>query len=73
VRIEVHSVEVGQVKATDGTAGAQALNQQRLENARAIYGPYAEFWLGLQDTCKMANVPCVVNVGGNGSVSVPSP
>jgi len=76
VRVTVDKVERGENNGSDGTAGAQELNKQRLANAQQIYGDSASFWLGLMDAidhCKAANVTCVLNIGGAGSPSVPVP
>lgn len=45
-----------------------ALNKARVEQAKRLYGPYAEYFLGLQDTiekCKDAGSTCIVNLGGS--------
>lgn len=62
---------------TQNGQGAQTLNQQRLENAKALYGPDAGYWLGLQDSidkCKDAGTTCVISVGGSAvpAVAVPT-
>lgn len=69
VRIIIDDVQRVEVQADESTEGAQNLNAQRLNNARAIYGDDAEYWLGLQDTieaCGKAGATCVFNIG-NGS------
>jgi hypothetical protein len=67
VRIIVDDVQRVQVQADESTEGALSLNAQRLSNAEALYGIWAGYWLGLQDTieaCKNAGVTCVFNIGG---------
>lgn len=77
VRFIVDKVQRGQVQENESTQSVKAINAQRLENAQAVYGPEAGFWLGLQDTiekCKAALVNCIVNIGGSGggpSISIP--
>ncbi len=69
VRIVVDDVQRGEIDSTESTDGAVAINAQRLENAEAIYGDDAEFWLALQDTidhCQAANTVCIINLGTNG-------
>lgn len=61
---------------TQSGQGAQTLNQQRLENAKALYGPDAGYWLGLQDSiteCKNAGTTCVISVGGSAAPAVSLP
>jgi len=76
VRIVVDDVKRGDIQASDNTEGALAISAQRLENAKALYGPDAGYWLGLQDTvtlCRNSEVTCVFNVGDvpNSAVAVP--
>lgn len=77
VRIVVDSVQRGQIQASESTVGALSINQQRLTNAQALYGPDAGYWLALQDTidkCKGAGTTCIFNIGGiggNPAVAVP--
>lgn len=69
VTISVDDVQRGQVSNTDGTSGAEALNKQRLENAKALYGDSAPQVLAILDeiaACKASNTVCVF--GGNGAV-----
>ncbi|MBI3983945.1 hypothetical protein HY346_01470, partial [Candidatus Microgenomates bacterium] len=77
VRVTVEKVERGNISADEGTAGVQAINQQRLENAIALYGDDAAFWLALQDTiaqCKAAgSTTCIFNIGGVSAPSLPLP
>jgi hypothetical protein len=77
VRIVVDDVQRGQLQADDSTQGVLAINQQRLQNAQALYGPDAGYWLALQDSidkCKNAGTSCIFNVGGtSGSASVAIP
>jgi hypothetical protein len=68
VRIQVDRVvrKVGQ--DDQSSAGVLAINQQRLKNAEALYGPAdAGYWLGVMDAidkCKGTGLNCVVNLGG---------
>ncbi len=74
VRIVVDKVERGEIQADESTEGVLTINQMRLSNATALYGPDAGYWLGLQDTiekCKTAGTTCIINIGG-GPVAVPT-
>lgn len=74
VRIIVDSVDRDELSGSDSTEGAKEINQQRLENAQALYGPNAGDWLALQDTiekCKSTEgVSCVVSIGPSAPVLV---
>lgn len=75
VRIVVDKVERGTVDSTDGSTGAEKVNQQRLANATSLYGDDAAFWLALQDTitgCKNSHTTCVFNLGGANLPTVPA-
>jgi hypothetical protein len=77
VRIIVDDVQRVKVQADESTEGALSINAQRLNNAKAIYGPDAGYWLGLQDTieaCKNSVSTCIFNIGGpSGLLSVGLP
>ncbi len=73
-RVTVNRVELDTTIKTG--PGAIAANAERLEAAKALYGDSASFWLGLQDAikeCKDDKVPCMINLGGPGSPSLPLP
>ena len=76
VRIVVDSVILGPARADQSVQSAVAINKQRFQNAEALYGPDAGYWLGIQDSidkCKAASTPCIINVGSGGGVSIPVP
>lgn len=57
---------------------ASQLNDTRLREAKKLYGEYAYYFLGLQDTiekCKEAGSTCIINLGGGNTptVAVPKP
>ncbi len=67
VRFIVDKVQRGQVQENESTESVLNMNVQRLQNAQALYGQDAGYWLGLQDTidkCKGSATPCIVNIGG---------
>lgn len=79
VRIIIDDVQRGKIDAdTSNAKGVITINEQRLKNAQALYGPNAGDWLALQDSilaCKSGapagvQVTCVFNIGGN-TVSFP--
>ncbi len=73
VRFHVTTVDLDKVAASDSTQSGGSVNEQRLENAKKVYGDNAGYWLGLQDTiktCQDAKVACVISIGG-APVSVP--
>jgi hypothetical protein len=61
VRIAVDDVRLAANQGGDNSAGATALNQQRLALAQALYGPQAAYWLALQDTVAKCDGHCTVN------------
>lgn len=66
VRIIVSDVRRGVVESDESTAGALSINEQRLENARALYGEDAGYWLAVQDTvekCQKNGTLCIFNFG----------
>jgi hypothetical protein len=67
VRIVTDFVRRGKISSDESTEGAKTINQQRLENAQALYGLNAGYWLALQDTvekCRSsAGTTCIFNVG----------
>ncbi|MBI2421093.1 MAG: hypothetical protein HYV38_03345 [Candidatus Levybacteria bacterium] len=76
VRIVVDDVQRVQVQTDDSTDGTLAVNKLRLENAQALYGPNAGYWLGLQDSiekCSAAGTTCIFNIGATGGQAVPIP
>ncbi len=76
VRIVVDGVRRVQTDTDESADGAKAINELRLENAQALYGPNAGHWLGLIDAiaqCKDSGSTCVFNIGGGTSTSVPIP
>lgn len=68
--IKQYDQRVG-LDAQQRSAEAQkTLNGTKLDAAKAAYGPWAEYYLGLFeaiDRCKAAGATCVINVGGAGS------
>jgi hypothetical protein len=71
VRIAVDDVQRGQVQADESSEGAAAINEQRLKNAKALYGENAGYWLALQDSidkCATAKTTCIINIGGSSGV-----
>lgn len=75
VRIVIDDVQVDETKAEQNTAGAEAMNAQRLKNAQAIYGPEAGYWLAMQDAiekCKSSGPTCIVNIGGTNAPVAPA-
>lgn len=76
VRIVVDDVQRGSIQADESAEGILAINKQRLENAQALYGTDASYWLGVQDTidrCKEAGTHCVISVGGGSGQAVAIP
>lgn len=73
VRITVEKVEATDASNRQIDTQAAAL-EQRIANAKKLYGEQWAYWLGVQDAidkCKQApQVHCVINIGGN-NVSVP--
>lgn len=67
VRIVVDDVQRGEIQEDESTEGLQDIYEQRLNNAKALYGSGAEYWLGLMDAiekCKSAgSVTCIFNIG----------
>lgn len=63
-----------QEQQNEQTAAEKAMeaNAQKLAAAQAIYGDYAPYWLGLQDTLARCNeqTTCVINIGEPGSIPV---
>lgn len=75
VRIAVDQVKLQKTQGDDSSEGALILNQKKFKNAQALYGQYAEYWLGLQDTiekCQSAGVTCIINLGDAPPVVVPT-
>lgn len=67
VRIIVDDVQLLPAQADQSSQSTATVNEQRLKNARALYGDGAEYWLGLQDSiekCRAAGATCVINIGG---------
>lgn len=73
VRIVVEDV---QLSKDQGIQGQAELSKQRLDNAKALYGSNAGFWLAIMDAidhCRSAGATCVFNFGGSGSIPVVTP
>lgn len=76
VRIVVDRVQRVQGETDDSTDGKLAINKLRLENAQALYGPNAGYWLGIQDSiekCNTTGATCIFNIGATGGQAVPIP
>lgn len=77
VRIAVDNVRKAPVNENQNTVeGQKLLNQQRLDNAIAVYGPDAGWWLALLDVidkCKSAGPTCIINIGDANAPAVPLP
>lgn len=69
IRFRIDGVKPLENQGNQNSEGATTINKQRLENAKALYGDQAEYWLGLQDSIdKCRGIPmCIVNLGGNDS------
>ena len=75
VRFVIDQVDRAPVEADNSSEGAKVLNAERLEAAQALYGEYAEFWLGVLDSiekCNEGDAVCIINIGG-GTVPVAVP
>jgi len=77
VRIEVDDVQAAPVNPNQNTEGQKTQNEQRLQNAIALYGPDAGWWLALLDAIdkcsKSAGVNCIINLGGANAPVLPIP
>ena len=77
VRIVVDDVQRGEIREGEGsTEGERNINEQRLQNAIALYGPDAGFWLALLDVidkCKSAGPTCIITIGGANAPVLPIP
>lgn len=66
VRIVVDSVLRDELEESESTTGALELNKQRKDNAEALYGEDASYWLGVQDSireCQGTSSTCVFYFG----------
>lgn len=66
VRIVVDDVERASISAGDTSTGAQVVNQQRLANAKILYGDAASYWLGVMDAideCHKSGTTCYIYLG----------
>lgn len=64
------------VNQADQGASVTTLNEQRCQNAKAVYGPNGCEWLAIMDAiekCGQQKVSCIVTIGSGGPVSVPVP
>lgn len=76
VRVDITDIQVVSGQSSQSSEGAIEINKQRKASAEVLYGDFAGYWLGLQDSialCKAQGITCIFNIGDTGSPAIPVP